>query len=75
MANREEKRTARNRDLLARMSVPPTRAQILAEIDLDISDAIRLAVAADLPTLLRLLRTAKSEVVELRGRAEFKDKP
>jgi hypothetical protein len=63
----DEKRTARNRNLFTRMGATPTKAQILAEIDLEISDAINLAAAADFPALLRLLRTAKAEVVELRG--------
>jgi hypothetical protein len=73
MADREKDRAARNKVLIARMSAPPTKAQIFAEIDLEISDAINLAVAADVPALLRLLRTAKAEVAELRGRPEFKD--
>jgi hypothetical protein len=61
-----EKRTARNRDLLARLGAPPTNAQILAEIDREISDALHIATAADLQSLMRLLRMAKLEVTRLR---------
>ena len=75
MADPEKDKAGRNRDVIARMSVPPNKAQILAELGLEIGDAIRLATAADFSTLVRLLRTAKAEVVELRGRPEFKDKP
>jgi hypothetical protein len=57
------------------MGAPPTKAQVLSELDLEISDAINLAVAADLPTLVRLLRMAKLEVVQIRRRREFKDEP
>jgi hypothetical protein len=53
MADREEKRTARNRNLFTRMAATPTKAQILAEIDLEISDAINLAAAADFPGAFR----------------------
>jgi hypothetical protein len=67
MADREEKRTARNRNLFTRMAATPTKAQILAEIDLEISDAINLAAAADFPALLRLLRTAKAEASDGQG--------
>jgi hypothetical protein len=74
MADRRNERAARNRDLIARMSAAPTKAQILAELDLEINDAIRLAVAADFPALVRVLRSAKVQVVELRERPEFKDK-
>jgi hypothetical protein len=35
MADREEKRTARNRNLFTRMAATPTKAQILAEIGLN----------------------------------------
>jgi hypothetical protein len=59
MADGEKERTARNRALLARMGAPPTKVRVLTELDLEISDAINLAAAADLPTLLRLLRMAK----------------
>jgi hypothetical protein len=75
MADGEKERAARNRALLARMGAPPTKAQVLSELDLEISDAINLAVAADLPTLVRLLRMAKLEVVQIRRRREFKDEP
>jgi hypothetical protein len=35
---------------------------------------MNLAAAADLPTLVRLLRMAKIEVVEIQRRSELKDK-
>jgi hypothetical protein len=71
---KEKERTARNRALLARMEAAPTKAQVLSELDLEISDAINLAVTADVPTLVRLLRMAKLEVVQILRRSEFKDK-
>jgi hypothetical protein len=74
MADREKDRAARNRDLIARMGAPPTRAQILAELDFEIGDALQLAIAADLQSLVRLLRMAKLEVSEIQRRADFKDK-
>jgi hypothetical protein len=73
MADGEEERTARSRALLTRIGAPPTKDQVLTELDLEISDAINLAVAADFPTLVRLLRMAKLEVVQIRRRSEFKD--
>jgi hypothetical protein len=57
------------------MEAPPTKAQVLTELDLEISDAINLAVTADLPTLVRLLRMAKLEVVQIQRRSELKDNP
>jgi hypothetical protein len=72
MADREKERAARNRDLIARMSVPPTKAQILDELDLEISDAIHLATMADFRTLLRVLRMARLELGQLRQPPEFK---
>jgi hypothetical protein len=74
MADGEKERTARNRALLARMGAAPTKAQVVTELDLEINDAINLAVTADLPTLVRLLRMAKLEVVQIQRRSEFKDK-
>jgi hypothetical protein len=74
MADDKKERTARNRALLARMGAPPTKAQVLTELDLEINDATNLAVAADLPTLVRLLRMAKLELDQIRRRSEFKDK-
>jgi hypothetical protein len=73
MPDREAERTARNRELIARMSTAPTKAQILAELDLEIDDALQLATAADLVSLVRVLRMAKFEVSQLRQRPEFKD--
>jgi hypothetical protein len=73
MSKGDEGRTARNRALLARMGAPPTKAEVLTEIDLEISGAINLAVAADLPTLVRLLQMAKHEVFQIRRRREPKD--
>jgi hypothetical protein len=66
MADRENERVARNRDLLAAMATPPTKAQVLAELDLEISDATELAVALDFRGVVRLLRMAKHEVSLLR---------
>jgi hypothetical protein len=71
MADDEKERTARNRALLARMGAAPTKAQVLSELDLEISDALNLAMA--LPALVRLLRMAKLEVVQVRRRSELKD--
>jgi hypothetical protein len=56
------------------MSAAPTKAQILAELGLQIGDALHLATAADLQPFVRLLRMAKSELSRLRQRPEFKDK-
>jgi hypothetical protein len=66
MADREAERTARNKGLLARLTVPPTNAQVLAELDLEISDALQLATASDLRALARLLQMAKTEMNRLR---------
>ena len=41
----ERERDVRNKALIARLGAPPTKAQILAELDLEISDAIDLALA------------------------------
>jgi hypothetical protein len=64
----------RNKALLARLAVPPSTARILEEIDIEISDALHFATAADLQSLMRLLRMAKFEVNRLRQRPEYKDK-
>jgi hypothetical protein len=74
MGDGERERTARNRDLLARIAAPATKAQVLTEIDLEIGDAIQLAAASDFPTLVRILRMAQLEVSQIRRRTEFKDK-
>jgi hypothetical protein len=70
MTNREKERAARNRDILARMGAPPTPAQVLAEIDLEIGDLIQLAAASGFPTLVHLLRMAQLEVGKLRRRPD-----
>jgi hypothetical protein len=49
----EGERTAWNRALLAQMGAPPTKAQVLTEIDFEIGDAIQLAAASNFPTLVR----------------------
>ncbi len=72
MVDCEKERTARNKDVIARMCVTPTKAQILSELDLEISDAINFAVAMDLQALVSLLRMAKSDVSRLRQRPEYK---
>jgi hypothetical protein len=56
------------------MSATPTTAQILAEIDLEISGALQLAMATDLRSLVPLLRLAKLEVLQLQRRQELKGK-
>jgi hypothetical protein len=66
MADDEKERTARNRALLARMGAPPTKARVLTEIDLEISDVMQLVAASDFPTLVRLLRMAQLEVAQFR---------
>jgi hypothetical protein len=55
MADREKERDARNKAVIARMGVPPTMSRILAELDLEISDALQLAAAGDLQAVVRLL--------------------
>jgi hypothetical protein len=72
MTDRDKERAARNRDLLARMGAPPTQVQVLAEIDLEITDLILLAAASDFPTLVRLLRMAQLEVGQLWRRPDVK---
>jgi hypothetical protein len=69
----ERERDARNKALLARLEAPPTKTQILAELDLEISDAIDLALAANLRGVAHLLRMAKLEVDQVQQR-ELKDK-
>jgi hypothetical protein len=75
MTDREKERSARNKSLIARMAAAPTEAQILAELDLEISHAIDCAVAAGLRDAVRLLRMVKLEVSEVRQRRGKKDKP
>ncbi len=69
----ERERDARNNALIARLRAPPTKAQILGELDLEISDAIDLALAANLRGVAHLLRMAKLEVDQVQRR-ELKDK-
>jgi hypothetical protein len=73
MADGENERTARNRALLSRMGAPPTKAQVLTEIDFEIGDAIQLAATSNFPTLVRLLRMAQLEVAKLQRRPELKE--
>ena len=74
MTDPDKERDSRNKALLARLGAPPSTAQILEEIDAEISDALHFATAADLQSLMRLLRMAKFEVSRLRQRPEYKDK-
>jgi hypothetical protein len=64
----ERERDARNKALLARLEAPPTKTQILAELDLEISGAIDLALAANLRGVAHLLRMAKLEVDQVQQR-------
>jgi hypothetical protein len=66
MADREKEGAARNRDFIAQMAAPPTQAQLLAELQLEITDAVQLAVALNFPSVVRLLQMAKLEVNLLR---------
>ncbi len=77
MADDENERAERNKNLIARLIAPPTTAQVMAEIDLEIGDALELAVSAKLPTLVRLLRIAKLEVAQAKSTLKLKlnDKP
>jgi hypothetical protein len=71
----ERERDARNNALLARLGSPPTKAQILAELDLEIIDAIDLALAANLRGVAHLLRMAKLEVEQVQRRSELNERP
>jgi hypothetical protein len=70
MADREKERAARNKNLMARMCVAPTKAQILAELDREICDAINSAVAVDLHALAGLLRMARIDMSPFQQRGE-----
>jgi hypothetical protein len=75
MTDRDKERDARNKALIARLGATSSTAQILDEIEVEISDALHFATAADLHSLMRLLRMAKFEVSRLRQRPEYKDEP
>jgi hypothetical protein len=49
--------------LLARLGAPPSTAQILEEIDVEIRDALHFATAADLQSLMRLLLQSRGAAV------------
>jgi hypothetical protein len=74
VTDRDKERDARNKALIALSGAPPSTGRILEEIEVEISDASHLAAAADLQSLMRLLRMAKFEVSRLRQRPEYKDK-
>jgi hypothetical protein len=60
MADREKERAARNRDFIAQMAAPPTQARLLAELQLEITDAVQLAVALNFPSVVRLLQDGEA---------------
>jgi hypothetical protein len=70
VADSNKGRFARNEALIARMGVPPTREQVLDEIELEIVDAMRLSEAADFPVLMRALWAVRTELLKLRQRPD-----
>jgi hypothetical protein len=70
----KKERANRNKDLIARMGAPPTTAQVLDEIDLEIGDALAFAVAANFPSVVRLLRMTKLELAQIKGQRALKGK-
>ena len=75
MADRGRERAERNRDLLAGMLSPPNKAQVLAEIEVEIGNLIELATESNFIALTRQLRRAQLEAGELRRRPDLKGKP
>jgi hypothetical protein len=65
MADRDKELFERNQTLIARMAVPPTRAQILAQIDEGLREAIQLAVGLNDRNLVRGLRMAHLDLCQI----------
>jgi hypothetical protein len=72
MADRDKELFERNQTLIARMAVPPTRAQILAQIDEGLREAIQLAVRLNDRNLVRGLRMVHLDLCQImRGALRF----
>ena len=72
MTDRDKERDARN--TYSAVGSDTEHRSYSRGIEVEISDALHLAAAADLQSLMRLLRMAKFEVSRLRQRPEYKDK-
>jgi hypothetical protein len=74
MADRDRERFERNQNLIARMAAPPTRAQLLAQLDEELNEAIDLAVRLNERTTARGLRMVRLELCQIRRREDLKNK-
>jgi len=74
MADRDKERFERNQNLIARRAAPPTRAQLLAQLDEDLNEAIDLAVQLNERTTVRGLRMVCLELCQIRRREDRRNK-
>ena len=65
MTDRDKERFERNQKVIARMGVPPTRAELLANIDEELREVIQLAVRLKERTLVRGLQMVRSELCQI----------
>jgi hypothetical protein len=64
----------RNQNLIARMAAPPTRAELLAQLDEELNEAIDLAVQLNERTTVRGLRMVRLELCQIRRREDLRKK-
>ena len=70
MADRDKERFERNQNLIARMAAPPTRAELLAQLDEELNEALDLAVQLNERTTVRGLRMVRLELCQIRRRED-----
>jgi hypothetical protein len=74
LPSRDEERFERNHDLIAQMAVPPARAQILAYVDEELEEVIRLAVGLHETTLVRRLKVVRDVLRQIRRDEDLRSK-
>jgi hypothetical protein len=73
MADRDKELFERNQTLIARMAVPPTRAQILSQIDEKLREVIQLGVRLNDRDLVRGLRMVHLDLRQIRRGEDLKN--
>jgi hypothetical protein len=66
LADQDEERFARNQNLIARMAAPSTTSQILAYLDEELEELIRVAVRMNEGSMIRRLHEARRELNQVK---------
>jgi hypothetical protein len=72
LAHQDEERFERNQRLISRMAAPSTTSQILAYLDEELEELIRVAVRMNEGSMLRRLHEARRELSQVKRGEDLK---